>query len=181
MKTTSCIVACVAVGCLGYFHRAEAPRATPKDLVATYSSLADGILALNKTESNIVRAILAETYERARSTFEQANAKLKAGQPAKVEIESLAALVAELGNEGDNAVGGIRKRLIDGGHHHHANAEAQGLYDEGYVIVTRAAKKALLDVATTIGKAADGGTTDQLSAAFSRVAAQWELLGISAR
>jgi hypothetical protein len=39
---------------------AEAPApGTPAEIVATYSSLADGILALKRTEENLCRSILA--------------------------------------------------------------------------------------------------------------------------
>ena len=49
----------------------------------------------------------------------------------------MAADVAQIGTEGDSAVAAVRKRLIEAGQHHNAAGEAQGVYDEGYVIVTR--------------------------------------------
>ena len=64
-----------------------------------------------------------------------ASAKLGQGADATAEIERLAALVAQIGNEGDAAVAAIRKRLVEGGHHHHASGEQQGIYDPGFVIV----------------------------------------------
>jgi hypothetical protein len=82
---------------------APAPRAgintsTPPELVASYQSLADAILAVKKTEADLVRAILAATYRHAEGMLAQAQAKLKANQPAKEEIEGLASLVSQLGN-----------------------------------------------------------------------------------
>ncbi|MEW6742463.1 MAG: hypothetical protein AB1486_06865 [Planctomycetota bacterium] len=139
---------------------------TPAPLVAAYESLADAILATKKTEENLVHSILATTYRHAEGMLAAAKAKLAARQAARTEIETLAALVAQLGNEGDAAVAGVRKRLLEGGHHHNAAGEQQGIYDEGFVIVTRAAKKVLLEAAGKIGKAADAATLDQ----------QWQLV-----
>jgi hypothetical protein len=58
--------------------------------------------------------------------------------------------MALFANEGDNAVGGIRKRLLEGGHHHNAEGEAKGIYEAGYVIVTKAAKKSCLDAVAAL-------------------------------
>lgn len=111
---------------------------TRKSLVATYSSIADTILGSKHAESGIVKAILEIHYGNARRSFE-------AGR-----YEDAAAEMALFANEGDNAVGGIRKRLLEGGHHHNAEGEAKGVYEEGYVIVTKAAKKACLDAVAAL-------------------------------
>ena len=71
---------------------------------------------------------------------------------AAAAIEALAADVAQLATEGDNAVGAVRKRLLQGGHHHNAAGEAQGIYDEGFVIVTKAAKQRLLESSRAIAR-----------------------------
>jgi hypothetical protein len=144
---------------------------TPEELVSTYQSLSDGILALQTTEHNVVRSILATTYAHARAAHAAARSKMQAGNPARAEVETLAALVAQLGNEGDAEVAAIRKRLLDSGHHHHAAAE-QSVYDPGFVIVTRAAKKALLDAATEIGKLAAAPQADPLDAQWNKVQLQ---------
>jgi len=148
--------------------RAPADTATPAQLVASYDSLANAILAVKATEDHVVRAILATGYAQAQATMERAKAALDAGDAAKArpELETLAALVAQLGTEGDNAVAGIRKRLLEGGHHHNAEGEQQGVYDEGYVVVTKAAKKTLLDASKAIAGAKDGKA---LSAAWAPV------------
>jgi hypothetical protein len=64
--------------------------------------------------------------------------------------------MALFANEGDNAVGGVRKRLLEGGHHHNAEGEAKGIYEPGYVIVTVAQKKTALDAVAELRAA----TTD---------------------
>jgi len=133
---------------------AQSETATPATLVEAYDSLADTILGAKRTESNLVRAILATTYGHAEAAMARVKMKLQAGESARKEIEALAALVAQLGNEGDASVAAIRKRLVEGGHHHNAAGEQQGIYEEGFVIVTRAAKKQFLDAGKSIGKQA---------------------------
>jgi len=144
---------------------------TPAEMVATYNSLADGILALKRSEENLVKSILAATlahgnvsYERARSAMEKGDAKA-----VTAALEALAADVGQLATEGDNAVGAVRKRLLEGGHHHNAAGEAQGIYDEGYVIVTRAAKAKLLESAKAIAGMAAAPKPDALAAEWKKI------------
>lgn len=142
---------------------------TPVELVATYSSLADSILATKATEASLVRSIVAMTYRHAEVLEARTQGKLKAGESATHEIEMLADLVSQLGNEGDAAVAGIRKRLLDGGHHHHAGGEQQGVYDKGFVVVTRKARKALLETAGKIARMASGADAGKLAEAWGQV------------
>ena len=121
----------------------SAESGTPPEMVATYNSLADGILALKRTEENIVRSILAAGKAHGEVQLMRAQRAITANDAAgaKAAVEALAADVAQLGTEGDNSVGAVRKRLLEGGQHHNAAGEAQGIYDEGYVVVTKAAKR----------------------------------------
>lgn len=162
----------------GFAARSNAQEkpATPKELVAAYDSLADTILGAKQTERHMILSILAATYSQAETTLEKAKAKIQAGEDARSEIETLAALVAQLGNEGDAAVAGIRKRLIEGGHHHNAAGEQQGIYDEGFVIVPRAAKKVFLDAAREIGKLATAPDAGTLGAHWQKVVTQYREL-----
>ena len=116
---------------------------TGRSLVGTYNSLADVILGANATEKCVVTSIL-----------EQHRANAGAAM-AKGDAARAAAEMALFGNEGDNAVGGIRKRLVQGGHHHNAEGEAKGIYEEGYVVVTRTAKQACLAASMELQKASD--------------------------
>jgi hypothetical protein len=149
---------------------------TPAELVRAYDALADTILAVKKTESNMVRSILATTYGHAEAAFRMAKGKLNAGQDARKEIERLADLVAQIGNEGDAHVAGIRKRLVEGGHHHNAVGEQQGLYDPGFVIVTRKAKKMFLDAAGNIARLAAPSDVTKLEAEWKSVVDQYRTL-----
>lgn len=150
----------VALGCAVPSAAADIPASTPEELVAAYSSLADSIIATNETERNLVHSILAMTYRHARGAMAAARAEMEQGRTASEEIESLASLVSQLGNEGDASVAAIRKRLVEEGHHHHhhAKAEEDTGYDPGFVIVDREAKKAFLNAAGAIAKLA--GSTD---------------------
>jgi hypothetical protein len=156
------------------------PTGTPREMVATYESLADGILALKKAEWDMVHSILAVTYSHAMATLQSAMAKIEAGQGAKAEIETLAGFVSQLGNEGDAAVAAVRKRLLEGGHHHNAKGEEQGIYDPGFVIVTKTAKKALLDRAAEIGKMAMTKDAAALKAAWEKASSEFMSLAAGA-
>lgn len=156
-------------------NRAAEPAgpSTPAELVATYDTLADTILASDKTEHNLVKSILSATYRHAEAALGNAKTAIKSGGDAKGAIERLAALVSQLGNEGDASVAAVRNRLVKGGHHHNAKEEQQGIYDEGFVIVTRAAKKSFLDSATRIGKLAMAPDAKALDAEWGAVSKQY--------
>jgi hypothetical protein len=152
---------------------AQAPAGTPAEMVATYNSLADGILAMKKTEDNLVRSILAATLAHGQGALARAQRAVQANdaKTASAAVEALAADVAQLGTEGDNAVGAVRKRLLEGGHHHNAAGEAQGIYEEGYVVVTRKAKQALLESSRTIAGMAAAPKAEALAAEWKKVEA----------
>lgn len=149
---------------------------TPQELVAAYSALADTILGVRKTESSLVQAILSTAFAHAQATMAKVKTKIEAGQDARAEIETLAALVSQIGNEGDAEVAGIRKRLIEGGHHHHSTAEPRGAYEEGFVVVTRTARQALLESAGRIGRLAMSPDLKALDSEWQSVAKQYEAL-----
>lgn len=117
------------------------PQQTPKTMATAYGSLADTILAVKKTEADFVRSILAGHFRAAREANQKGDA------------ERAAAEMALFANEGDNAIGGVRKRLLEGGHHHNADGEAKGLYEPGFVIVTRKAKEESLAASAAMRQA----------------------------
>ncbi len=116
---------------------------SPSAMVGTYDALADAILALKQAEADFVRSLLVHH-------FDAANRHHLLGHREETARE-----IALFANEGDNAVAGIRKRLLDGGHHHNAAGEAEGIYERGYVIVTLEAKWALLAASAAMRQAAD--------------------------
>jgi len=149
--------------------------ATPAEMVAAYDALADTILGANKTERKLVLAILAATYAHAKAELGRARQALKANDAAAARgaVENLAAAVGQIGTEGDNAVAGIRKRLLEGGHHANSEGEAQGVYDEGYVIVTKAAKQAFLQSSRALAMLAREPKPDALETEWKKVEAAW--------
>lgn len=155
-------------------HAGSTP-ATPAEMVATYNSLADTILGAKETERNLVLAILAATNAHAQVELGRAHAAIKANDAkgAQSALEDLAADVGQLATEGDNAVGSIRKRLLEGGHHHNAAGEAQGIFEEGYVIVTRAAKQSFLEASHAIAQSARAPKADALDSEWKKIQATY--------
>lgn len=182
MKKTivmSTLIGLVLVSGSAVLRAQGSSAATPPELVKSYETLADVILGAKQTERNLVLSILATTYGHAQAALGQAKGKIAQKQDARVELERLAAYVSQLGNEGDAAVAGVRKRLLEGGHHHNAKGEEQGIYDEGFVVVTRTAKKAFLDSATEIGKMTRNPDSGALDKVWAKVDAQFKELSKS--
>jgi len=131
---------------------------TRKSLVATYDSLADTILGAKKSEHNLVLAILESHHAAAKHAMKDA------------KYDDAAAEIALFANEGDNAVGGIRKRLVEGGHHHNAEGEEKGVFDAGFVIVTNDAKRKALESSKVLLAAKDDADRKAAWDAFDAVA-----------
>ena len=142
---------------LGLLPAVRPPQQTPAPMAATYSALADAILALKKTESSFVRSVLEGHYHGAKIYTERGEAGLAAAE------------MALFANEGDNTMAGVRKRLLDGGHHHHA-ADSAKQYDDGFVIVTRKAKQAALAASAEMRVARTEAETQAAWANFVAVA-----------
>jgi hypothetical protein len=167
------LAAAVAVALVAPAPAAAQAGGTPKEMVKTYESLADGILALKHAEEDLVKSILAATLAHGQVSLGRALAAIEKGDSgaAKAAVEALASDAGQLATEGDNAVGAVRKRLLEGGHHHNAAGEAQGLYDEGYVVVTREAKARLLASSRAIAGMASAPKADALQAEWKKVQA----------
>lgn len=132
---------------------------TPRAMADTYGSLADTILAVKRTEANLIRAVLAGHHSAAQ-TF------VRAGNSERASAE-----MALFANEGDNSIGGVRKRLLEGGHHHNADDDAGGAYEAGYVIVTKKAKEQLLAAAAAMRAAKAEGERTAVWTRFEAAAA----------
>jgi hypothetical protein len=129
--------------CLSLLAIPVAAQQSPPNLVAAYDALADSILGVRDVESSLVAAILHDHYAAAERAFK--------GE----DWEKAAAEMALFANEGDNAVAGIRKRLVEGGHHHNADDGEEGEYETGFVIVTRKAKRNILKASADLRQATD--------------------------
>lgn len=137
---------------------APAPQQTPSHLSDSYRTLADAIIALHETENSLIRGILDHHYQMAKMHV------------ARESWREAAAEIALFSSEGDNAVGGVRKRLIEGGHHHHAAAEEKGIFEAGFVVVTRVAKEQGLQIAGVLRKATTQEERDEAWARFQILA-----------
>jgi hypothetical protein len=135
-----------------------AAQATPPSMVDAYASLADVILASRQAEVTLVRALIDGHRSLAETKF-------KAG-----DFEGAAAEIALFANEGDNAVGGVRKRLIEGGHAANPVGVQNGTFEPGYVVVTRAAKQAALEASASLRKATTEADRKAAWAAFAAAA-----------
>lgn len=175
---SACVLIVVAM--LSSASAAE-ETATPRPMVETYESLADAILANKMTEWNLVHTILATAYRHAEAMRQRALDAIAAGEDARPALEGLAALVSQIGNEGDASVAAVRKRLVEGGHHHHASGEQQGEYDPGFVVVTRAAKKVFLDSSKAIAKLGASPDAAALEAEWNKVEQQFDKLHAAGR
>lgn len=155
MKRGLWVAGMVAVALSSYALGAE----TRKSLAETYTAIADTILGSKHAETGIVKTILDGHYRGARQAFEGGR------------HDECAAQMGLFANEGDNQIGGIRKRLLEGGHHHNAEGEAKGIFDEGFVIVTKVAKKACLDASSAMQTAGDDAAKKAAWEAFDKAAA----------
>lgn len=176
-KSLTCAIVFVCLWVLATPAAAQGTQAqTPPELVKAYDSLADTILGAKHTEKNLVLSILATTYGHAQATYAQAKSEISSGRDARAQLEKLASLVSQIGNEGDSAVAGVRKRLLEGGHHHNAKGEGQGLYDEGFVVVTKSAKKVFLDAAGEIARLTRSPSVQSLDEIWEKVQNQFQKL-----
>ena len=131
-----------AIVAVGFCHVSAVAQETAPGMVSTYEALADTILSVKRAESSFVRALLESHLSAATRAFEQR------------EYAEAAAHMALFANEGDNAIAGVRKRLVEGGHHHHhASDEDDDEYDQGFVIVDKVHKASLLEAAAQMRQA----------------------------
>lgn len=135
-----------------------AAQQTPPSIVAAYDALADTILAVRQAEASFVKSMLDGHRHAAKALAK------------KGDWEGAAAEMALFANEGDNAIGGVRKRLLEGGHHFNAAGEEQGIFEEGYVVVTREAKQKILGMSTALRKATSDDERHQIWDEFAAAA-----------
>jgi hypothetical protein len=148
----------LVLGVVALMAMPSVAQKTPASMVAAYDSLAKIILNVRQAEEDLVRAMLD-------GHLHGAEALMKQGK-----YEAAAAEMALFANEGDNAIAGIRKRLVEGGHHHNAAGEEQGIYEEGYVLVTREARKQMLASSTAMRQAKDDVAREAAWKDFAAVA-----------
>jgi len=151
-------VVLIAILALSLMATPSVAQKTPAATVAAYDALADAILGLREAESDFVMSILDHHFQAAERAFKAGN------------WDRAAAQMALFANEGDNAVAGIRKRLVEGGHHHNAAGEEAGTFDEGFVVVTKKAKRRGLAASKALREAQDDAARQAAWGDFEKVA-----------
>ena len=114
MKRTRFCAALAAMALLGFAQETSGPA------VGTYQAIADSILATKAAEKGIVKTIL-DGHRHA------AEGAMKRG-----DQEAVAAHMALFGNEGDNAVGGVKdlRFMTQQGHARFADVVLKGILQE---------------------------------------------------
>ncbi|MHC4108539.1 MAG: hypothetical protein ACYSTY_10685 [Planctomycetota bacterium] len=158
MKTLATVLA-VGVCALTYQQMSTRPAALDP-AVTTYEHLATAIIEIRATEDGLVHGILLH-YEAAARKHLDAALKTRGSDRAS-RLESAAAQITNIANEGDKPVQAIRQRLLKAGHHHHTDAETQ----EDYMFVDSSEKKELLELARSVSKLGRQGSDAEIRSAL---------------
>ena len=130
-------------------------------LTEAYRNLADAIIAVKESENALVSTMLLFHYESAKMHLELAMATSDAER--KAHLESAAAEITYLANEGDREVQAIIQTMLKAGHHHHTD----GFTREDYMYVDSVEKKTLLALAGKVARLEDEsgiqGAIDELT------------------
>jgi hypothetical protein len=161
-------LAILGVGLVGFqAAHSQAPSAgkansAGKAAAATYEHLATAIIAIEATEDELVKSILIGYHSAAVGHLRAAgrDAKGRVGH-----LESAAAEITNIANEGDKAIQAIRQRLAKAGHTHNTDVETKS----DYMFVTNKERKGLLDLASKVGRADADADLDKMDAELSRL------------
>jgi hypothetical protein len=150
----------IGVGVIGFqAAHSQAPVAAKAEsagaaAAATYEHLATAIIAIEATEDQLVKSILIGYHSAAEHHL---RAAARDAQGRVGHLESAAAEVTNIANEGDKSIQAIRQRLAKAGHTHNTDVETKS----DYMFVTNKERKGLLDLASKIGRAgADASPAD---------------------
>lgn len=111
---------------------------------STYEHLATAIIAIEKTEDELVKSILIGYETAARMHLRAAN-----GADARKHFEAAANDIVNIANEGDKRIQAIRQRLAQAGHTHNTDADTK----EDYMFINNKEKKQLLALAQKVATA----------------------------
>lgn len=124
--------------------------------VESYEVLATVIIEVRKTEDAVVKTILMHHYQAAQEELRAA----EAGKDVQTHLESAAAEITYIANEGDKRVQAIRQRLAKAGHTHISDADTK----EDYLFINSKEKKSLLAAAKSIAQLGGKAKPDQIAA-----------------
>jgi hypothetical protein len=142
-------------------RNAEAgPTAEARAAAATtYENLANAIIAIEKTEDELVKTILVGYHADAVRHLRQA---MRDDAGRKAHFEAAAAEISNIANEGDAPIRAIRQRLAQAGHTHNTDVETK----EDYMFVTNREKKELLAMAQKVAQMNADAQPDAIRAAI---------------
>ena len=149
-----------------------APTGTPTEMVATYNSLADGILALKKTEDNLVRSILAATLAHGQGALARAQraiARRATPRPPPRRSRRSPPTRRSSGPRATTPSARCASGCSRAATTTTPPARRRGIYEEGYVVVTRKAKTQLLESSRAIAGMAAAPKADALAAEWKKV------------
>jgi hypothetical protein len=166
MKT---FVSILLVGiCAAGLQPSGSPATPHAAAVETYEHLATAIIADRNAEDSLVKGILLQHLAMARRSLQAALEA--AGGDRATYLESAAAQITNIANEGDKPVQAIRQRLLKAGHHHHTDAETQ----EDYMFVDSGEKQQLLALARRISRLGSDATEAEIRAAERELASLFD-------
>lgn len=142
-------------------HRVESSTSAGAVAASTYEHLATAIIEIEATEDELVKSILIGYNSAAQGHLKAA---VRDAQGRHGHLESAAAEIANIANEGDKRIQAIRQRLAKAGHTHNTDVETK----EDYMFITNKEKKGLLELAGKIGRLG----ADAEPAAIEALAAQ---------
>jgi hypothetical protein len=147
----------------------QAPRASSAGEVAasTYEHLAAAIIEIEATEDDLVKSILIGYHSAAQGHL-RAAIRDDAGRAR--HLESAAAEIANIANEGDKRIQAVRQRLSKAGHTHNTDVETKS----DYMFVTNKEKKGLIDVASRIARAGGDAKSADIQALGAELADLFE-------
>lgn len=149
--------------------QASASGSSEQRLVEAYDSLADTIIALEKSETKLVHAMLAEYHGNAQHALAEARVLATAGQDPAPQLEKAAEEIGKLATEGGREVQAIVLRLQKAGHHHNT---AEGESFE-YVLVSPEARKRFLELSKQAAQLA-GAAKEGRAEAIQKLAGEVE-------
>jgi hypothetical protein len=138
-------------------------RAATETAAQTYEHLAEAIIAIEKTEDDLVKSILIGHFTSAEARLRMA---MREGETRRPALERAAEEIANIANEGDKRIQAVRQRLLKAGHTHNTDVETK----EDYMFINGKEKKALLALAQRVGAMKDDVAADDLRAAARELA-----------
>jgi hypothetical protein len=146
----------------------KAPQAPQVDMAGqvaatTYEHLATAIIEIENTEDELVKSILIGYHAAAQGHLQAA---IRAAEGRGGHLESAAAEIANIANEGDKRIQAVRQRLAKAGHTHNTDVETK----EDYMFVSNREKKALLALASRIARAGAEAKASELEAMSAELA-----------